>query len=206
MTGTRIFGIVLLVVGLVTFAVRGFSFVTHDKVIDVGAIEVTVSLVSVGGMLNPIGTAPTVIDAYFDRLKLSAVDREGLREKLVAARNAHDADAAMVAVYRYLIPLMSAGEIAADFSVFNPTSGVDPHYASERVLTALPDLTLPDVQRITEERSHKVEPLTIHSAYFVSAIPRFVVVGEIRHGDGTRYVERVPIEISSAGSVIYLGR
>jgi hypothetical protein len=40
-TASRIFGIVLIVIGIVALAYGGFAYTTRDKVIDVGAIEVT---------------------------------------------------------------------------------------------------------------------------------------------------------------------
>lgn len=41
MTTTRVIGIVLIVLGLAALAYRGFGFTKRDKVIDMGAIEVT---------------------------------------------------------------------------------------------------------------------------------------------------------------------
>ena len=41
MNPLRIVGVLLIVLGLAVLAYRGFSYTTRDKVIDMGAIEVT---------------------------------------------------------------------------------------------------------------------------------------------------------------------
>lgn len=191
-------------------ALTGFR--AHDpggmssRTIVVGSTPVALTAENEGGKLNPVLAPPEVISAYIAAASPASGDRAALEAALAAARHDGDAEAAIAALYRWLAPVVPAQELEQDFSIYNPSAGVDSTTASERVLAALPDLDATEVRRILKARDPDPAEIAGLSAYFVSPISRFTLVASVPHADGTAFVGRVPFEITSAGSVLLLGR
>lgn len=163
--------------------------------------EVALALEGEAGKINPVTADPDILEGYFADLSLSATDQSALDAVLKAARTSGDADAAIAALHTQLLPFVPAADLARDFTPLSASAGVDPAYASERVLNALPDLSRNGVATVLENRRADPSSVATLSRFFVAGPPVFTIVATRSWGDREATTIRVPVDFSSGRAV-----
>lgn len=174
--------------------------------LDVGGTSVALSIEGEGGKINPVATRTEIVEGYLRDLGLSTEEFASLRTEFAGLRADRSASGEVTsAVMLALLPWVAADQIDSDFSPFNDRTGIDLRYASERVLSAFPDLDASEVHQVVERRATDPSVVNGLSAYTESGSSRFSLVATISEPTGT-FTRRVPIEITPAGSVVLLAR
>jgi hypothetical protein len=176
----------------------------HPLPFEFGETRVELQIDGEGGKINPVRSAPELLTGYIGTLPLSEDARRGLLAAIEDARELDDREAGLQAVHRYLLPIVPMAQLESDFGIWNQTGGVDPLYASERVLSAIPDLTAGGVAQVLQLRKSDPSAVRALSAHFATGRPIFSIVAVVRGSAGEMTSKRVPIEISSAGRVLVL--
>lgn len=154
-----------------------------------------------GGKIDPNVAPRELVSSYLEEAGLPATDTGALLDTL----DVEDAQG-VILIAKAIASSLGQAELhilRQDLTDFG-TTGVDPHYASERVLRLVPGLSEADVRAILRERTRSADPKLPSSPYFVSAPPRFTLVAEIGSADGTRDIKSFPFEVTSGGSILAL--
>ena len=92
-----------------------------------------------GGKLDLASTDLEIISRYLQNLNLSSTELAAVEERLSTHRQAQT-DALWPDLFDDLISgYLPLDELSSDLTGLNPTGGIDPVYASPRVLAAIPD-------------------------------------------------------------------
>jgi hypothetical protein len=126
---------------------------------------------------------------------------------MAAISKARDIDSANSGLNAILVSLLdhrSDRELAQDFTEFSDHSGIDPAYASGRVIAAIPDLPTSTAARISGSTIQDLAQLNLQSRYFAPNGARFSLVAHIDWGPNQSSERRLPVEVSSAGRLVAL--
>ncbi len=162
------------------------------------ANELSLRIEANGSKIDVLVAEPQLIERYASQAGLDTPGVAGLLDELGAARRDQDGAKALELVRVALTGLLPGDELNHDFTRFGG-SGIDPTYASRRVLHAVPDLSLADADRIAAASPAERAQEAQLSRYFASGGRRFALVTQVATSEW-----RLPIEISTAGKVIVL--
>lgn len=186
--------------GLASGRALGPDFASFDVAIDDQLVTLYVE--PEGGKIDIGSAPPQLLRGYLLEAGLSTANPEALlrvREALADERTALNTK-----VLSSLLTHIDLESLNQDITSFG-SAGIDPRYATERVLRAIPGLGRSDVAAILAERSRSADPRLPASAYFTSAGPKFTLVAEIAGEGGSHSVKRMPFEVTSSGSVLMRG-
>lgn len=170
----------------------------------IGQMSIELRIEGEAGKIDPLLTNPDVLGGYLDDLGVGGAERAELITAIEVARGADDDGAALNVLRRTLVDRIPPGEFDSDFTHFGRGAGIDPQYASSRVLRAPPDISDAAAADIEQRRGDDVASIGTLSRYFGSASTIFSVVASVSTGDRGGYVKRVPIEITTGGRAIPL--
>ena len=157
------------------------------------------------GKIDPLTAARPILESYFSNAGVPAARIAALMAGLDQARPAADAEAAFELLETYLLPDLTAENLARDFTDRSKLAGIDPLYASRRVLEALPDLGTTEIDEIIRVRSLEPGSLdTTASRYFAGGGAEFTIVAAVPLTGREALVRRVPIELTTAGRAVVL--
>lgn len=172
--------------------------------VEIAGTKVEVSIEGEGGKIDPATADQSIIAGYLAPLTLSGDQRSGLMAQLAEARANKSPAAAIGALYRFLVSIVSSDQLRRDFTDLDTTTGIDPMFADDRVLAAIPDIGAGKMAAIKSLRRDNPAGLNGMSAYFTSGQPIFTIVATVHWSATEQYSMGVPIEISTAGQVIAL--
>jgi hypothetical protein len=157
-----------------------------------------------GGKINPVTIARPILEGYVADASIPPEDRGKLLNVLAAVRETGDAAAAMDALHAHLARALTLEQIERDFSTLTTLTGVDPQFASVRVLRAVPDISDAQAAEIVRQRSSKPGTITVQSAYFATGRPLFTLVATVHWNERESFTRRVPIELTTSGRAVTL--
>jgi hypothetical protein len=173
---------------------------------ELSGLPMTLAIEGEAGKLDPLTVERPLLESYVRNTLLPAADVTLLFSQLDIARGTHDGTRAMELLEKYLAPALSPEDLARDFTSRAGLAGIDPMYASERVLRALPDLDPAAVDEILRRRT--TEPSVVqafYSRYFSRGVrPEFTLVATVDRDERHAVVRRVPVEMTTAGRVLVL--
>lgn len=186
--------------GLESGQALGSNFQPFTVTVD--GLTVALHVEAEGGKIDPAAAPKELVSGYLEQAGLSATDNIG---SLLDTLEADRAQGTMLTTGAIASSLGRAelDTLRQDLADFGST-GVDPRYASERVLRSVPNLSDADVQDIITQRGQSADPKLPSSPYFMSAPPRFTLVADIASADGTRDSKRFLFEVTSGGSTLAL--
>jgi hypothetical protein len=117
---------------------------------------------------------------------------------------AQDEEAAMTALRVALLDRLPADAFDSDFTRFGRGAGIDPQYASARLLRAVPDLSDGTAAEIEERRRDDAASVRALSRYFGPASTTFSIVASVPGDGGNVFTRRVPTEITTGGRAVPL--
>ena len=171
--------------------------------VPLAGVPVSLAIVGEAGRIDVLAADPVLLASYVEKTGLARSEQVALISSMVDARAAQDAQAAFDALYRHLIPIGRGEHVVEDFTMRSGLSGVDPLFANERVLKAVPDLTAASVAGILRERE-RGSVVQARSEYFSRGRALFTVVATVHWSDTERLAKRVPIEITTGGQALVL--
>lgn len=187
------------------FALRLSAGRTAEPVIvPVGENNVSVALEAEDGKIDVLKTAPELIRQYALNAGLSGNATTAMLARMDTARRTGDAGSAIESVRLSLLGHVADDAIEHDFTTLGTQGGIDPRFATERVLRALPDLSASDVTALIAVESPQAGTPMVQSRYFAPGGRHFSVVATMQWGRDATSVRRIPIEISSAGRLVEL--
>ncbi len=172
--------------------------------IQVGDVRVAVRIEGIGGKIDPTRTAPEVMSRYLANSHLSTDEIAAIMTAIGKARDAGNIQAAYEAVLAGLLDRSPEQDIWRDFTQFSDHSGLDPFYASPRVIAAIPDLPASPTAGISGSTIQDLAQRNLQSQYFEPNGGRFSLVAYIAWGPNQSSERQLPVEISSAGRMVAL--
>lgn len=163
--------------------------------------EVSLGIEANGSKIDVLAADLQLIERYARQAGLDGGGATALLEKLGAAREADNGPAALEAIRVVMTGLLPSEQLSRDITRFG-SRGIDPTYASSRVLRAVPDLSPAEADRIAAASPEERAQFAQLSRYFASGGRRFALVTRIAWGANDRSEACLPIEISTAGRVI----
>lgn len=160
--------------------------------------ELSLGIEANGSKIDVLAADLQLIERYARQVGLNGPDVSALLDTLGAAREAGNGSAALEAIRVAMTGLLPSEELSRDITRFG-AAGIDPTYASSRVLHAVPDLSPADADRIAAAPSAERAQYAQLSRYFASAGRRFSLL--VRAG---LLDQRLPLEMSTAGKVVVL--
>lgn len=174
-----------------------------DAQVSVGGVPVTLRIEAEGSKIDVLEADRSMVARYLEQNFVVGGEIASVLAALEADRSRADATAASLLLELALVGGLDLGQMRRDLTRFGG-KGIDPQYASERVLRAVPDLTLAEADRIAALGPSERASFLGRSSYFASGGRHFTLVAEI-DGDGGGSMEwHLPIEISTAGKAIVL--
>lgn len=166
-------------------------------------IEISFRIEPEGSKIDVLAAELGLIEGYASQVGLDPRSTTTLLGEIGKARGRSDGVTALEAVRVAMTGMLPAEGLDRDFTRFGG-AGIDPSYASSRVLHAIPDLSPADADRIAattpDERAQHVHL----SRYFSSGGRRFTLVTQIAWSANETSERRLPIEISTSGKIIVL--
>ena len=177
---------------------------TDPPLVTLADARLALTLEGEGGKIDLLRADMALLTEYLVNAALPAAAQARLIADIAAARDSKDGAAARDAVRLALLDSLSNAQIDADFTILGTTAGIDPRYASERVLAAVPDLDPGDLAALLAmpEAERTQQGL---SRYFESGGRRFSLVVKIDQPPFAPATRRLPIELSTSGRVLVLG-
>ena len=173
--------------------------------IQVGGNRVALQIEGVGGKIDPLRTARDAIVRYMANSPLTTGERATVMAAIDKARDTNSAYAGYTAVLIGLLDHRANRELEQDFTQFADHSGIDPAYASSRVIAAIPDLSASTVAGISGSTIQDLAVRNLQSRYFAPNGSRYSLVTIIDWGQNQSAQRRLPVEVSSAGRLVALG-
>lgn len=165
--------------------------------------ELSLGIEANGSKIDVLAADLQLIERYARQAGLNGPQVGALLGELGVARQDGDSVRALEVVRVAMVGLLPGGELRRDITRFGGP-GIDPTYASSRVLHAVPDLSPADVERIAAASPEERAQFAQLSRHFSSAGRRFSLVARLRWGENAASESRLPIEISTAGKVVVL--
>lgn len=171
--------------------------------VGIGDTEMSLRIEISGGKIDVLAAEVDLIERYAGQSGLAPPAVAGLLTDIGEARARADGAAALEAIRSALAGTLPLAEIDRDFTRFGG-AGIDPSYASSRVLHAIPDLSPADADRIVAAAPEERAKDAHLSRYFSSTGRRFSLVTQAAWGANETSERRLPIEISTSGKVVVL--
>lgn len=165
--------------------------------------ELSLGVEANGSKIDVLAADLQLIERYARQAGLDGRDLSALLDRLGVARETGDGPAALEAIRVAITGLLPSQELSRDITRFGG-SGIDPTYASSRVLHAVPDLGPADADRIAAAPLAERAQYAQLSRYFASAGRRFSLVTRVGWGANALSEGCLPIEISTAGRAVAL--
>lgn len=170
--------------------------------IAVGDQRIALRIEGVGGKIDPVRTDPDVIVHYLANAQLSAAEQTNVMNAIGMAREAGSGNSGYDAMLIGLLDREADRVLQQDFTQFADHSGIDPAYASQRVIAAIPDLPMSPAGRNSGRTMQGLAQLNLQSRYFAPNGARFSLVARVDWGPNQSSQRRLPVEVSSAGRLI----
>ncbi|MBI4924141.1 MAG: hypothetical protein HY834_20590 [Devosia nanyangense] len=176
---------------------------TSDARVGVGDVQVGLRIEAEDGKIDVLRADRDLLARYLANARLPPDVEVRMLGAIDEARAREDGGAGLEAVRRALLEQGDEASFYRDFTQFG-SSGIDPVYASDRVLASFPDLSPAEVAQLIRTSPEARATGSIRSRYFKSGGRRFALVSWIDWSVGQRSELRLPIEISAAGKPIRL--
>ncbi len=157
-----------------------------------------------GSKIDVLAADLTLLENYLTQAGLERQRLAALLGDVGDARARSDSEGAIEAIRAVAAGLQPAEAFDRDLTRFGGP-GIDPNYASSRVLRATPDLTPIDADRIAAAPEGERGEYARLSRYFTSTGRRFSLATRIEWAADAISERRLPIEISTSGKVMMLG-
>jgi hypothetical protein len=171
--------------------------------LDVADYELLLRIEANGSKIDVLAGDLALLGRYARQAGLDARDVAALLDALGAARDRQDGVAALEFARVALAGWRSGEELSRDITRFGGV-GIDPTYASSRVLHAVPEVSPTDADRIAAAPPDERAQFARLSRYFSSTGRRFSLLARMGWGADNASEQRLPIEISTAGKVVVL--
>ena len=165
--------------------------------------EILLGIEADGSKIDVLAADPLMLERYLTEASLDLRRVTILLGDIGVARSRSDGAGALEIVRAAIAGLLPTGAFDRDLTRFG-SSGVDPTYASARVLHAIPDLAPSDADRIAATPAGERAQYARLSGYFASTGRHFSLVTRIGWGADAAAERRLPIEISTSGKVVVL--
>lgn len=156
-----------------------------------------------GSKIDVLAADLQLIERYARQAGLDGGDASASLAELGAARQDRHSVRALEALRVAMAGLLPNDELSRDITRFGG-SGIDPTYASSRVLHAVPDLSPADADRIAAASPEARAKFAQLSRHFASGGRRFALMTRIAWGANALSEGCLPTEISTSGKVIVL--
>lgn len=176
------------------------SLIEKEQALDLGIGVVSAAVESESSKVNLMLADLAIVHRYATNAGLSTTQAGALVAEVGETRRAGNANKAFDALLLHLLGLRSYSELAADVSVVGTDSGVDPAYATLRVLSAIPDLSPAQVQ-LLEKTPASGRATAVSSRYFGSSGTRYALVATIRKG-AHESQRRLVVEVTASGRMV----
>jgi hypothetical protein len=170
----------------------------------VGKMRLQVSIEPEDGKLDLMKCDPALLHRYFVNVGLSSDELTSLLEVIQQSRASGDGRQAIDALFAALLDHESSTNIEQDFTINGTQAGIDPLYASFRVLASIPDISLADASRLSTTNFAERTKVGISSGYFVSGGRHFSLLTRVVWTADQQSNERIPVEVSAAGQFVRL--
>jgi hypothetical protein len=171
----------------------------------VAGASVELSIIGEGGKIDVLRADPVLVGRFATNADLAGEAVVHLLAELADRRNAGDDIGAMEAVRLALAEAIGFPAVDENFTRFG-SDRIDPAFASEAVLRAIPDLGTSQMAQIIAAPPAERSQYTSLSGYFASGSRRFTLVARLSEKPGQRFEQRLPIELTSSGGIIELDR
>jgi hypothetical protein len=168
----------------------------------VADITVTLQIEGISGKIDVLRTDRNILARYLSNSALSSNEQTALLASIDKARASRDADAAIDLVFAALLDLRPLSALERDFTKFGSGAGIDPTYASGRVLAAVPGLSAADVARWVSSSAMERTQLKLQSPYFATNGTRFDLVAQVSWAPDQSVERRLPVELTTGGHLI----
>ena len=163
--------------------------------------DVVVSLEGEAGKVDAARSPLATMVRLADHLGLPAVGRGAFIADLEALRSQGDAAQALDLVRQRLSPLVA--DLDALVTIFGDER-IDPTYAPQVVLEAIPDLSPVEIAQILSVPPPERGQFTALSEHFATNSRRFSIAANIAWAPDQISIRRLPIELSTSGRAIVL--
>lgn len=173
--------------------------------IDIAGKPVELEVVGEGGKVDVLRGDAALIERFASNAGLAGDEIDRMLEALAARRKLGDDIGAMDAVQLALAEAIGFAAIDESFTRFG-SDRIDPAFASEVVLRAIPDLNPAQLMQMLAAAPADRAQYGAASRHFVNGSRRFMLVARLSEKPGQRFERHLPIELTSSGGVIELDR
>jgi hypothetical protein len=171
-----------------------------NESLKVGKVEVLLRMESEASKFD-VGLADiAVLSRYLDNAGIRNAAAGQVLDRVVAARQMGNVDAALTALQVVLLGNLDPPALGRDLTIYGPHAGIDPTFASLAVLAALPDLTPAEASAIDQASYQERQSLGIQSNYFAPGGRTYALVAGGGSGDSPE--RRLILELSASGRPI----
>lgn len=163
------------------------------------------SLVGEGGKIDVLRVDLSLIDRFATNAGLARGDVVRLLEELAARRGSGDDIGAMDALRLFLAEAIGFEAVDDNFTRFG-SDKIDPAFATDAVLHAIPDLSSSQIMQIVAAPQAERAQYAALSRYFATGSRRFMLIARFDEGPDQRFERRLPIELTTSGGIIELDR
>jgi hypothetical protein len=173
--------------------------------VQIAGRAVELAIVSEGGKIDVLRGDLKLIERLASNVGVPRDIVAQLLEDLEDRRGAGDDIGALDAVRLALVGPIGFEAVDDSFTRFG-TDRIDPVFANDAVLRAIPDLSSTDASMIIAAPRAELGQYASLSRYFTSGSRRFSLVARLGDKPGQRVEKRLPIELTSSGGMIELDR
>lgn len=171
--------------------------------VSLGGTGLSLRVEANGSKIDVLAADITMIESYLRQTGLDPQSVTTVLDDVGKARSSANGAAALQIIRAAVIGLVPDSALSRDLTRFGGM-GIDPNYASRRVLRAIPDLTPADAERMASAPEGGRAQYAHLSRYFASTGRRFSLLTTINWTADTMPERRLPIEISTSGKVVVL--
>jgi len=171
--------------------------------VDLADAEVELAIVGEGGKLDVLRADPALIERFAKNAGLARDETTALLDELGKMRKRGDDAGAMEAVRLAFAETVGPVGVDDNFTRFG-SDRIDPTFATDAVLQAIPDLGPSQIaQMVASPSSQRTQYATL-STYFASGSRRFMLIARMSEKPGHRFEKRLPIELTTSGGFVEL--